>query len=162
MEFLAGLHPKAVHYPLALLMIYPFLVLIYNFYKKEILAKAALLVIAGGLAGIVLALISGNSAFQLFVEQHSSHPKIEMVKGLIDNHEDFATATTVLYSLVFILNFFYFVKYYIKKDTDSKLIVALPRIILALAFISMYILYVTGERGGDLVFKYGIGTDIFR
>lgn len=162
MEFLAGLHPKAVHFPLALLTIYPFMVLIYNFYKNEVLAKASLLILAGGLAGVVLALISGNSAFQMFVDQNSSHPNIELAKGLIENHENFATATTVLYSLLLILNFFYFVKYYIKKDTTSNLLVALPRIIIALAFIALYLLYLTGSLGGDLVFKYGIGTNIFR
>ena len=48
-----------------------------------------------------------------------------------------------------------------KKMRMNKFFFA-ASIILALAFISMYILYVTGERGGDLVFKYGIGTDIFR
>jgi uncharacterized membrane protein len=162
LDFLASIHPKAVHYPVALLSLYPILILIYNFYKNEVLAKAALLILAGGLAGIVLALVTGNSAFQQFVAQNSSHPKIELVKGLIDNHEYFATATTVFFSIIFILNFIYFVKFFIKKDTTSKFVLALPKIILALSIIALYLLYVTGEIGGDLVFKYGIGTSVFR
>ncbi|MBK7265177.1 MAG: DUF2231 domain-containing protein [Ignavibacteriales bacterium] len=162
LEFLAQFHPKAVHFPVALLTIYPFLVIIYNFYKNEALAKGTLLILAGGLAGIVLALLSGNSALRFFVDQNLNHPKIELVKGLIETHENFATATTVLYSMIFILNFFYFVKYFIKKETTTNYMVALPKIILALSLIALYLLYVTGDLGGDLVFKHGVGTDIFR
>ena len=58
--------------------------------------------------------------------------------------------------------FFYFVKYFIKKETTTNYMVALPKIILALSLIALYLLYVTGDLGGDLVFKHGVGTDIFR
>ncbi|MCA0387719.1 MAG: hypothetical protein LCH52_04425 [Bacteroidetes bacterium] len=161
MDFFAEIHPKAVHYPVALLSIYPLLLIIYNFYKNEVLAKSSLLMLAGGIAGVVFALFTGNSAFQSFVQANSSHPQIKMITELIEVHEDFATALTFVFSAAFVLNFLFFVKMYIKKETDSKFVVNAPRILLALSALGLYFLYKTAEIGGKLVFDYGVGTKNF-
>ena len=162
MEFLAGLHPKAVHYPIALLSIYPVLILINNFYRNETLSKASLLLLAGGVAGVIVALLTGNSAFQEFVEQNKQHPQINMVSELIEVHEDFATGVVVIFGLSFFLQFIYFVKAYIRKDTLSKFFMNMPRILIALTLLGIYFLYKTGEIGGKLVFEYGVGTKNFQ
>ncbi len=162
LEFLASLHPKTVHYPIALLSIYPVLILIYNFYRNELLAKGALLMLAGGVAGVFLALLTGNSAFQSFVEANARHPQINMITELIEVHEDFATGMVVVFGVIFILHFSYFVRNYIKKDTPTKFFANLPRVLLALSALGLFFLYKTGEIGGKLVFEYGVGTRNFQ
>lgn len=161
MEFFADLHPKAIHYPVALLTIYPLLMIIYIFYKNEVLAKSALLLLAGGIAGLVLSLFTGNSAFQAFTEANVNHPQIKMLTELIGVHDDFATALTFVFSATFIFNFFYFVKSYIKKDTESKIVKNAPKILVAISILGLYFLYKTAEIGGKLVFEYGVGTKYF-
>lgn len=162
LEFLASLHPKTVHYPIALLSIYPVLVLIYNFYRNETLSKVSLLLLAGGVAGVILALLTGNSAFQEFVNANSRHPQINMITELIEVHEDFATALVAVFSAVFVFHFIYFVKNYIRKDNLSKFFANMPRLLLALSVLGIYFLYKTGEIGGKLVFEYGVGTKNFQ
>ncbi len=151
-----------MHYPIALLSIYPVLILIYNFYRNETLSKVSLLLLAGGVAGVIMALLTGNSAFQEFVALNQQHPQIKMVSELIEVHEDFATALIVVFGAGFVLHFIYFVKKYIRKDTLSKFFMNMPRILLALTLLGIYFLYKTGEIGGKLVFEYGVGTKNFQ
>jgi uncharacterized membrane protein len=48
MEFLAELHPKIVHFPIAFLTIYPVIELIALISKKDFFSKAALLFLLVG------------------------------------------------------------------------------------------------------------------
>ncbi|MCK7520140.1 MAG: hypothetical protein MZV64_21810 [Ignavibacteriales bacterium] len=68
MEFLAGIHPKVVHFPIAFLMLYPLMELIFIFTSKRFFSKAAMLFLAIGVIGSLLAVLSGNQAFEMVNE----------------------------------------------------------------------------------------------
>jgi len=126
------------------------------------LAKGSLLLLAGGVAGVFLALLTGNSAFQHFVEANAKHPQINMITELIEVHEDYATGVVVIFGVIFILHFTYFVRNYIKKADPTKFFANMPRVLLALSALGLFFLYKAGEIGGKLVFEYGVGTKNFQ
>ena len=62
MDFLAGLHPKIVHFPIALLSAYALLEIIGIVFKNEFLSKTAHLFLFLGVLGALAAVLTGNQA----------------------------------------------------------------------------------------------------
>ena len=149
MEFLSELHPRIVHFPIALFILYFFFELFGVTLKKDFLLKAALVTLIVGVLTALLAVLSGNQAQAavrlLFKDTNDLYELIEL-------HEEYATITLFYFSAVLFLRIYLS----IKKRLDSNL----KYLFIILGLIGCYLIYTTGIHGGDLVFKYGIGTQL--
>ena len=84
MEFLAEIHPKIVHFPLAFLLLYPLIELLYFVTRKEFYNKSAFLFLLIGVIGALLAVLSGNQAYAMVSEWN---PK---TLEIFNSHQTFA------------------------------------------------------------------------
>ena len=145
-NFLADIHTKVVHFPIALLATYSILEIIGIIFNKEFITKSALLILCLGVISAFFAVLTGNQAVDNF--NFWNHE----TSMLLNEHQTFATY--LLWSAVVIcaLRIFFTVK---KKFNGF---VKYIFILFALAII--FLTYETGIYGGDLVKKYGVGTDL--
>ena len=147
MEFLAELHPKVVHFPIALLLTYVALELIGIVFKKEFYQKAAHLLLFLGVIGALFAVLTGNQA-------HSAYKYwSESSSELFNEHQTFANLTVWYFTGMLVFRTYLVVK--------KKFLSFYKYIILALALIGCYLIYQTAEDGGDLIKKFGVGTEHF-
>jgi uncharacterized membrane protein len=146
-SFLAEIHPKVVHFPVALLTTYSFLEIIGIVFKKEFISKAALLILCIGVITAFFAVLTGNQAFAdfKFWTDDSS--------ALLNDHQNYATY--LLWFSVLVCGFRIFIV--VKK----KFIGFTKYLFILFALMILFLVYQTGIHGGDLVKKYGIGTDVF-
>ena len=150
MEFLAQLHPKIVHFPVAFLSIYALLEITGVLSKKEFFKKAAYLFLFLGVLSAVAAVISGNQASDIASQWEDKGAIIPF--GLISQHEEFATITLWYFTGLLVLRTFLVVK---KKYTGM-----IQYIFIVLAIIGGYLIYETGDLGGKLVYNHGVGTEL--
>ena len=152
MEFLAELHPKIVHFPIALFFTYSLFEAAGVLLKKEYLNKAALILLAIGIASGVLALITGNQAYaiaDLWEQQGATIPFKAM-----QEHQDYATITMFYFTFLLVIRIYLA----LKKKFEGKI----RYLIIILAFIGCYFVFLTGDYGGKLVYKHGVGTELIK
>lgn len=150
MEILAQLHPRIVHFPIAFFILYFFFESFGVILKKDFLSKAAFLILLIGVLTALIAVLSGNQALAMV--------KLHLVKGselnkLIELHEEYATLTLFYFSGMLFLRTYLVTK----KRFEGNL----QYLFILLGLIGCYLIYATGIHGGDLVFKHGIGTQLF-
>jgi uncharacterized membrane protein len=147
-----GLHPLIVHFPIALLLVAPLLVLIGSALKgksRPFLITAFILMLIGSVA-TWFAISTGNSAGEL-AERFAG------VEGVLENHEELAETTAMVFSaLTAIFGVIVFAPMVFHKDLARK--VLLP---LNLAFLLFYsagavLLINTAHEGGRLVHQFGV------
>jgi uncharacterized membrane protein len=147
-----GLHPLIVHFPIALLLVAPLLVLIGSALKgnsRPFLIAAFILMLIGSVAAWV-AISTGESAGELA-------ERVSGVEGVLENHEELAETTAMVFSaLTAIFGVIVFAPMVFRKDLARK--VLLP---LNLAFLLFYsagavLLINTAHQGGRLVHQFGV------
>ena len=136
MEFLAGIHPKVVHFPIAFLMLYPLMELILFFTAKEFFSKAAMLFLAIGVIGSLFAVLSGNQAFELVTNWTDEG------KEIFSSHQTFANLTVWYFLVLLVLRYFLFVKKKLNRQIIS--------VIFVLSLLGGYFVYQAGNYGGKL------------
>lgn len=136
MEFLAGIHPKVVHFPIAFLMLYPLMELIYLFTARDFFSKTAMLFLAIGVVGSLFAVLSGNQAFE-FVKNWT-----DKGKEIFNSHQMFANLTVWYFSALLVIRYFLFVKKKLNRTIIS--------VIFVLSLLGGYFVYQTGNYGGKL------------
>ncbi len=146
MEFLAELHPKVVHFPIALLLTYVILELIGIVFRKEFYQKAAHLLLFLGVIGAFFAVLTGNQAYIAY--EYWNDSSID----LFNDHQTFANLTIWYFTGMLVLRTYLVVK---KKFSSSY-----RYIIFILALFGCYLVYQTAEHGGDLIKKFGVGTEL--
>lgn len=146
-SFLAEIHPKVVHFPVALLTTYSLLEIVGIVFKKEFISKSALLILSLGVVTAFFAVLTGNQAFAnfLFWTDDSS--------ALLGEHQNYATY--LLWFSVLVCGFRIFIV--LKK----KFFGITKYLFILFALMILFLVYQTGMHGGDLVKKYGIGTEIY-
>jgi uncharacterized membrane protein len=146
-SFLAEIHPKVVHFPVALLTTYSLLEIVGIVFKKEFISKSALLILSLGVVTAFFAVLTGNqaSADFIFWTDDSS--------ALLGEHQTYATY--LLWLSVLVCGFRIFVV--LKK----KFFGITKYLFILFALMILFLVYQTGMHGGDLVKKYGIGTEIY-
>lgn len=151
MEFFAELHPKIVHFPIALFLTYVLFEVLYFFLKKDSLNVGVNLLLFLGVLSAIAAVITGNQASE-YAEYLFERDGVKIPFGLMSEHQTYATWTLFWFSGILIvrtiLNF------------KKKLKGILQLIILVLSLIGAYLIYQTGNHGGELVYEYGVGTKV--
>ncbi len=150
MEFLAGLHPRLVHFPIALFILYFFLEASGTLLKKEYLTVTAYIILIAGVVTALCAVLTGNQA-QSLAKQLLKNNYGNFVSS-INLHGEFATITLWYFSAILVLRTYLI----LKKKFDGKL----KYIFIPLGALGCYLIYITGIYGGELVFKHGIGTKL--
>jgi uncharacterized membrane protein len=153
MEFLSSLHPKVIHFPIALLLTYVLFEVLFIFFKKELFSLTANYLLLFGVIAAIAAVLTGNAASQA-AETLSENEGVRIPFGLISEHQTYATITQWLFTGILVIRLFSTVK---KKFKGWIQI-----LVLILALAGSYFIYETGERGGELVFKHGVGTEILK
>ena len=148
MEAVAELHPFFVHFPIALFLFYALVESWSAFTKKEYFGNSALILLLLVVVTSVLSALTGNQAEAIISEFAGNNAYIP--NELIEQHETFATLSIFYFILMLGLRF-YFVA---KKKFEGKI----RYLFVVLALIGCVLILITGKLGGDLVFKYGVGT----
>jgi len=146
MEFLAELHPKVVHFPIALLITYVILELIGILFKIDFYQKAAHLLLFLGVIGAFFAVLTGNQAHAAYRYWNDSSSE------LFNDHQTFANLTVWYFTGILLLRTYLVVK--------KKFPSLFKYIVLTLALFGCYLIYQTAEYGGDLIKKFGVGTEL--
>jgi uncharacterized membrane protein len=145
-NFLADIHPKVVHFPIALFTTYAFLEIVGILLKKEFLSKSALLILCIGVVTSFFAVLTGNQAatdFTLWNDQSSA---------LLNDHQTHATYLLWFAVLVCVLRIIFVLK--------KKMAGPLKYLFVLFALVFIFLVYQTGNYGGDLVKKFGVGTEV--
>lgn len=150
MEFLAYLHPKIIHFPIAFFILYFLFESTGILLKKEFLLKSALIILILAIFFSVLAVLTGNQANEIVKQRQTD---AALYKDVINQHELFATITLWYFFALMFLRIYFVVK--------KKFIGKVQYLFIVLGLIGSLLIFLTGSYGGDLVFKYGIGTKLF-
>ena len=145
-NFLAEIHPKVVHFPIALLTTYSLLEIFGIIFKNEFVSKSALLILCIGVVSALFSVFTGNQAASAFTFWNDES------RILLNKHESFATY--LLLSSVILFAFRIFIT--VKKRFRTQI----KYVFIVLALLILYLVYETGIHGGDLVKKYGIGLEM--
>lgn len=157
MESIAQFHPIIVHFPIVLLLLYALFEGAGAILKKDFLSKSAHIVLALAIIAALAALITGEQALktaELWDDKGLKLDDITIPFGMIHKHEDFASMTFWYFTVLLILRTFLVIK---KKFSGYfKYATAL------LAIFGCFFIYKTGEIGGQLVYKHGVGTELIK
>lgn len=147
-----GLHPIIVHFPIALLLIAPILIVLGMIFSKSsrtFLVSAFVLMLIGTIATFIA--VSTGSAAEEIAEQMAN------VEAVLENHEELAETTQMVFSaLTAIFGAIVFVPMLFKKELGQKIMIP-----LSLAFLLFYgggavLLVNTAHEGGRLVHEFGV------
>jgi uncharacterized membrane protein len=148
MELLADLHHSIVHFPVALFLLYFLFETSGIVFKREFLLKASYIILIAGVVAGLAAVLTGNRA------KEAADLLLHNLPGLyadpIGRHEEFATYLVWYFSGVLVLRTYFLVK---KKISGN-----VRYIFIILGIVGCILVYKTGSSGGELVYKYGIGT----
>lgn len=149
MESIAQFHPLVIHFPIVLFVVYMLFEIAGTVLKNEFYSKAAYVILIMGVVSALAAVLTGNQAE-------------EAAEGLLDKginfedvleaHEEYATFTLWYFFAIFAARTYFVVK---KKFAGSVKIV-----FAVLAVVGTFLVFETGEHGGELVYKYGVGTEV--
>ncbi|PIW69215.1 MAG: hypothetical protein COW08_08365 [Ignavibacteriales bacterium CG12_big_fil_rev_8_21_14_0_65_30_8] len=152
MEFLAGLHPKIIHFPIVLLLVYVVLEILSAITKKEAFSKAAQITIILGVVTTLFAVLTGHQAEEIASKWEDAGARIPF--KLIGEHEEFANITLWYFAGLLVIRTVLVLK--------KKFTITFKYIFVLLALVGYYFVYQVGDHGGKLVYKHGVGTEIIK
>ncbi len=147
-----GLHPIIVHFPIALLLIAPILVLLGSFFPnkgRSFLISAFILMLIGTIATWI-AVSTGESAGELA-------ERMANVEAVLENHEELAETTrTVFTALTAIFGVIVFAPMLFKKELPNLVVIPLNLAFLLFYGAGAVLLLNTAHEGGRLVHEFGV------
>jgi uncharacterized membrane protein len=150
MEFLAKIHPEAVHFPIAFLLAYVFFEILGIVLNKEFISKTAHLFLLLGVLGLIAAVLTGNQAKD--IAHYLSNKGVSISLKAINEHEDYANITLWYFAALLVFRTMAVIK--------KRFLGMIKYSFIILAFIGAFLVYETAGHGGTLVYKHGIGTDL--
>ena len=148
-----GLHPLIIHFPIALLLVAPLLILVGALVKPDngrpVLYVALALMIAGTLSTFVAA-ATGEAAGKLAERT----PQIDAV---LERHEELADATRAVFSgLTVIFAAIMFAPMASQRLSGRLVSTVLPLVFLLFYGVGVLLLTNTAHNGGRLVHEFGV------
>lgn len=134
MEFLADIHTKVIHFPIAFLISYSVVEFIYLINQGEFFNKSAFLFLIFGVLGSFISVLSGNQAFES-VKEWSYESRY-----YFSEHQLYANITVWYYTALLFGRFFLFQK--------KRLTRFLVLILVFLSVLGCYFVFQTGYFGG--------------
>jgi len=146
-----GIHPLVVHFPIALLLVAPVLVLVGIALKRQrAFLFAGLVVMALGTAGAWLAVESGEAAGELA----ENTPGVEAV---LERHGQMAETTRTLFTvLTLVYAALLFAPLALKRQPPRLAEIGAQGAFLAVYAAAAVYLAQTAHQGGMLVHQYGV------
>ena len=148
-----GLHPVIVHFPIALLLITPLLVIVGALLTPEkgrIVLYTALGLMLMGTLGTFFAAATGEAAGKLA-------ERTPQVAAVLERHEELADATrTVFAGLTLIFAAIVITPKVFRKLPGRLVTTALPLVFLLFYGAGMLLLANTAHNGGRLVHEFGV------
>lgn len=145
-------HPLVVHFPIALLIVAPALVLLGLLLPslRAGIHLAALVLLLFGTLGALLAWATGEAASNLA-------QRTPELRAALDHHEHFAQLGTLLFAVLTLLFVLLWLRYRSRRQAPLKgLAVSLYLLWLVAAAGAMSVLSVAGYFGGRMVHELGI------
>ena len=142
-DWAPNIHPLIIHFPIALLLVAVFIDAVSIWFQKGWLYKSALSTYLFGTLGAIAAYFTGRIAADTV--SPSFNAELTM-----SNHSDWGLYTVVFFSIYTLLRLIF-----IKKINPENKLIRLASLVVAIA--GLYLLLRTGDLGGKLVFKYGVG-----
>jgi len=136
------LHPMLVHFPIALFTSYIIFEILWMIFQKEWLKNSSVLLLFLGLIFVVPSILSGEASAENF-------EKVSTLEELIEAHETFAKLTGITFLIALILK--------VILIRTGKFNLKTNLIVFAISLIGMFFLIQTGLKGGELVYKHGVG-----
>ena len=146
MEFLAELHPKVIHFPIALLITSVLFDIVGLLSRKEFYHKSSHLLLLLGVLGAFTAALTGNQAASAYAFWNDANSIV------VTKHAFYANVTIWYFTFILVLRTFLVLK--------KKYFPALKYLIVVLSLAGCFFIFQTSEYGGELVKKYGIGTKL--
>ncbi len=147
-----GLHPLVTHFPIALLLVAPLLVvlgLVRRAWGAAFL-RAALVLMALGTLAIYVAVPTGEAAGRLA-------ERTPQINQLLEHHEELAEAARVLFTaLTVIFGVIVFGPVVLKKELERRTSLAMYAAFLILYGAGAAVLTNTAHQGGQLVHVLGV------
>jgi uncharacterized membrane protein len=157
MEFLPlpdwdHLHPLVVHFPVALLLVAPLLVILGALWKKHAsgLLLAALLLMALGTAAAYVAVETGEAAAEQVERSPQIKPVLSHHHRLADRTRLVFTGLTTLFAAIVLLPAF------LRRELKRPLALGLYAVFLLLYAGGTVLLANTAHNGGRLVHEFGV------
>ena len=144
-EWMSNVHPLIVHFPIALLVIAVLADFVGLILKRYVWLKpAALWLYVLGALGTVAAYFSGKQAADVVNFPAPSFP-------VISSHADLALFTMLFFGIYALIRLVL-----AWKKWERNFVVSI--VLFVVAFGGLGLVQQTAERGGELVFRYGVGT----
>ncbi|MBI2416340.1 MAG: hypothetical protein HYV28_00215 [Ignavibacteriales bacterium] len=163
MQFLAQFHPLIVHFPVALLSCYALFEVLAVLFKKEHFGTSAVVLLGLGVVTAFFAMLTGNQAAMIAEQWGASGVRIipAIPTTLIEEHQQWGSITLFWFLGILILRIYYIIRVRIKKlgvryENKAKYL------FIILGFTGWFFIFKTGEYGGHLVYRNGIGTDLIK
>jgi uncharacterized membrane protein len=127
------------------LVTYSLLEIIGIIFSKNLFTQTAFVVLITGIIGIFLSVLTGNQAFEAY--QHWD----EASSNIFNSHQFYANTTTWFFVFVAVLRTILIVK---KKFNG-----VIKYLFIVFAVIGIFFIFKTAEYGGEMINKFGVGTE---
>jgi len=150
-----GLHPLVVHFPIALLMTAPLLViasLVWRRYRLPI-GTCALVVMALGASGAFLAVATGEAA-------EEAAERIAAAKPVLEQHEELAERVRIYFAVLTAAYALVLFNPLAKKPLEPLVPIAAGVVFLLIYVGGLLLLAHTAHYGGRLVHEFGVHAPV--
>jgi len=147
-----SLHVVVIHFPIAFICVAPFFDIGCLIFRDRVwLDRAATLLYVMGTVGAGAAYLAGERAAKALVEISPA------AESALADHESFATLTLIALAIVSLVRLWVS---WLSRD-DRRIRVGLFRLAaIPVALVGLALLAFTADRGGRLVYGYGLGVQM--
>jgi uncharacterized membrane protein len=147
-----GLHPLVIHFPVALLLVAPVLVVLGACWKRHAsgLLMAALVIMVLGTAAAYVAVETGEAAAELADRTPEINPVLHHHQHLAERTRLVFTGLTVVFAAIVLVPAF------LKREIKRPLQMAIYALFLILYAGGALLLANTAHNGGRLVHEFGV------